>query len=277
MSPVATVLISSFDGFADCWVPSAHGFTKYWPDCPYPILLMTNTRDFPHPRLRVLKVSGGADWSARMIDALDRIETPYVIYFQEDYWITEPVDTARITSYLDLMEREGLDYIRLVSNPVPDREYAPDPRLGVLSDEASYRTSVQITLWRREVFRELVVPGESVWQFEINGTERSRKYGPTFLGAKRVGRDDYYHGIRYLCTAVNAGKWFRPAWDYVRREGLDVDLSGRPTENLWEHYRRVTPWGRALGVAGHRGRMLLTHPSLAFRKLRSRLRGDQKA
>ena len=86
MSSVS-ILISSFDGFEDCWDAVCHGFNKYWPDCPYPIYLMTNTKDHPDPRIQVLKVSGGKDWSPRMIDAVEKLQTEYVMYFQEDYWI----------------------------------------------------------------------------------------------------------------------------------------------------------------------------------------------
>src|SRR5580658_8986532 len=107
---LATILISSFDGYADCWGPVCHGFTKYWPDCPYPILLMTNTKDFPHERIKVLKVEGGKDWSMRMRHALEAISTPYVLYFQEDYWLSAPVDTAKIAAYVDLMENHNLNY-----------------------------------------------------------------------------------------------------------------------------------------------------------------------
>jgi hypothetical protein len=206
-----------------------------------------------------------------MLTALERIDTPYVMYFQEDYWIQEPVDTARMQSYVELMEKKNLNYIRLLSFPQPDYDYPEDPRLGLIARNGPYRTSVQISFWRREVFRDLIVPGESVWQFEINGTQRSRGLGDTFLSTKRVAKDDYYNGIRYLCTAVNAGKWFRPAWDYARKEDLDLDFSGRPTESIWEHYQRTTWWGRAAGIAAYRASMLVRDPAEASRKLRRRL------
>jgi hypothetical protein len=31
---LVTALISSFDGYSECWGPVCHGFKKYWPDCP---------------------------------------------------------------------------------------------------------------------------------------------------------------------------------------------------------------------------------------------------
>jgi hypothetical protein len=269
--PNVTVLISSFDGYSDCWGPVCHGFTKYWPDCPYPILLMTNRRDFPHPRIATLKVGGGTDWSERMVTALDRIPTRYVLYFQEDYWISAPVDTARITSYVDLMEQHGLNYLRLLAKPIPDADSPYDPRLGTLADDAPYRTSVQISFWQRDVFQALLNPPESVWQFEVHGTIRSRAYGATFVSVKRHGDDDYHHGIRYVCTAVNYGKWARMAKTYAAREGLAVDFTRLPSETWWDEFKRRGWVGAFFARWSHRSHVAFTDPVQALTKALSRL------
>ena len=269
MVPV-TILINSFDAYSDCWAPVCHGFTKYWPDCPYPILLMTTGKDFSHRRINVLKVGGGRDWSARMLEALERITTPYVMYFQEDYWITEPVDTARVTSYVALMEKYGLNYIRLLSKPIPDADFAHDARLGVLAEDADYRTSVQISLWRRQVFLSLVRPRESVWEFESNGSPRSRSYGDTFLSTKRHEKDDYSYGIRYVCTAINRGKWARTAKAYAKSEGLRVDFSQLPSETWWDDFKRGNRLGGFLGLWLHRAQFFINDPGAAIQKIRDR-------
>lgn len=266
-----TILISSFDGYSACWGPVCHGFSKYWPDCPYPIHLMTNTKDFPHDRVRVLKCGGERNWSRCMLYALDRVTTPYVMYFQEDYWINEPVETAKVVSYVDLMERHGLNYIRLLSKPLPDADFAHDPRLGVLAEDAPYRTSLQITFWRKSVLQELLRPGESPWQFELEGTKRSRKYGDTFLGVKLHGQDEYYHGIRYVCTAVNAGKWSTMARPYAEREGLSVDFSVLPSETWWDDFQRHTRLGQFLRRWKYRSSLVIRDPRLALRKIHHRV------
>ena len=232
---------------------------------------MTNTKDHPHERIKILKVEGGRDWSTRMINALQRIETPYVMYFQEDYWLNERVDTAKVEHYFDLMEKRGLNYIRLLSKPEPDGNYPHDPRLGILADDAEYRTSVQITLWRKEVLQDLLRANESVWDFEKNGTVRSRKFGNTFLSIKRHGEDDYYHGLRYVCTAVNYGKWARMAKNYAEQEGLQVDFSNLPMETWWDEYKRSHPVGIFLRIWLHRLDMVARDPLESARRVRRKL------
>jgi hypothetical protein len=268
----ATVLINSFDRYSDCWLPVCHGFTKYWRDCPYPIFLMTNTKDFQHDRIRNLRVGGGRDWSSEVREALERIETPYVIYFQEDYWINERVDTARVTSYVALMEEHGLNYIRLIAKPAPDYDCPYDSRLGVLAEEAVYRTSIQASIWRRQVFLGLIRPGESPWEFERNGTARSRRYGETFLSAKRYGRDEHSYGMRYLCTAINKGKWTRRAKGYAKRERLPVDFSNLASDTWWNDFRRGTALGAFLVLWFRRAILILTNPKAAVEKVMHRIR-----
>lgn len=232
---------------------------------------MTNVKDFDTGgAIEVMKVGGGLEWSSRMMTALERISTTYVMYFQEDYWISSEVDTAMVDGYVALMDVYGINYLRLLAKPLPDSDFAHDDRLGVLADDAPYRTSVQITLWRREVFLDLLRRGESVWEFEVNGTERSRKYGSTFLSVKRHGRDDYYHGIRYVCTAVNYGKWSRMAPQYARAEGLEVDFRNLPTETWWDEFKRYNIIGVFVRIWLYRARMFFSHPGEALKKARRR-------
>jgi hypothetical protein len=271
----ATVLISSFDGYSDCWGAVAHGLTKYWPDCPYSIRLVTEEMAFPHPRIQALPVGRDVIWSNRMLRALSSIETPFIVYFQEDYWLNEPVRTDRVLEYVDLMKTRGLDYLRLLANPVPDLDFPGDARLGVLADAAEYRTSSQIALWRRQVLVDLLVPGESVWQFERAGTDRSRKYGRTFLSVKSLDGDDYANGMRYVCTAINSGKWARMAHEYAKAEGLAVDFSRRPTETWWDEFKRSGPLGHLARNWAHRLLLLVRDPRLFWQKTRRRLGADR--
>jgi hypothetical protein len=266
-----TILISSFDGFKECWPAVCHGFAKYWPDCPFKVRLMTNELDFSTPVAQVIKTQGGKVWGDRMVSAMDQIASPFVMYFQEDYWIRERVDTPRILEYVNLMEREQINYLRLLANPRPDKPFPRDSRLGILADDAPYRTSSQIALWRTDTLRTLLRPGESVWDFELQGSVRSAPYSDTFLSVWDHHGDDYFHGISYVCTAINSGRWARMAHDYAQREGLALDFSTRPTETYWHEFQR-TPLGRTIRKWVYRLQLLFSKPGLFLRKAAVRFR-----
>jgi hypothetical protein len=273
---LVSVVVSSCDGFSDCWGPMFYGINKYWEDCPYPVYLITNSKDFQAERCNTLRVGEDRGWSANLLSVLERIDTPYVLYLQEDYWITRPVDTAAIASYVALMDGRGINYLRLMASPPPDSEYPHDRRLGALAPDSEYRNNLQAALWRKSVLRELIDPAESPWEFEIKGNERSRKYGDSFLCVKKRGRDPHRHGIYYTYTAVWKGRWACVAKRYARREGLDIDFSGRPSETWLDEFRRNGRWADTCANWMYRAGLLAHDPALAVKKIRFRLSGAPK-
>jgi len=103
-----TVVVSSFDGFCDCWSYFSYGINKYWPNCPWPIVLLTCRKTPQYPQISALPLHQDHGWAGNMIEALKNIPSPYVLYMQEDYWIDQPVDTALLKSYLAQMtEKNG--------------------------------------------------------------------------------------------------------------------------------------------------------------------------
>lgn len=237
---LASIVVSSVDKYSDCWPAFFHGLKKYWPDCPFPTFLISNHKSYADPRVTVLRLGEDRGWAANLLAVLERIDMPYVIYFQEDYWIRERVDSARIQEYIALMEEHDGAYLRLLAVPPPDGEFPADSRLGLLSPQSGYRTSLQAAIWRRETLRELLRADESAWEFEVKGTERSRHQCKPFLSIRPAGPDDYAYGIRYLCSAINRGHWVRAAKDYARQEGIEVVFGNLPHERWWHDLCRGT-------------------------------------
>ncbi len=90
-----TILVSSFDGFADCWTPFIHGFKTYWPDCEYDIFLITNNLDSPDENiLPSLKIEEDLGRASNIKKALEKINSDYVLYLQEDFWLNHKVNTG---------------------------------------------------------------------------------------------------------------------------------------------------------------------------------------
>jgi hypothetical protein len=266
MSEVS-VVISTCDKYSDCWGPLAHGLDKYWPDCPYPIYLVTNVRDFPHPRIQVIKTAKDMGWGERTAHALRRIDSPYILYMLEDFWIKRRVNSRSITDYVRYLEDGSAYYIGLMPFFTMGWDMLPFPRdrrLGVLTRSASYRTALQAALWNKEVFLELLRTEESPWEFELIGTERSRKYEDKFLWIKREPWGTCENGIKYTWSAVIGGCWSLSAKLYARSEGLEIDFSKRPSEPWTRWLGRTRPgrmtrfsWDVAKILATDRGRFLL--------------------
>ncbi|RYG74982.1 hypothetical protein EON80_02180 [bacterium] len=255
-----TVLVSSFDGFDACWPPFSHGMKRYWPGSP-PIRLLTNFKHYEDGQVKALPVGADQGWSDNIRTALQSVETPFVLYIQEDYWLQSPVDSAKLGRFVDLMEEHGGNYLRLIPCPPPDADSGFEPEIGLIAAEAEYRTSLQAAIWRVETLRELLVAGESAWDFELVGTPRSRN----LEGFWSVKTD----AIDYLNSAIVKGRWIRPAFAWAKRENFQVEWGKRQRETWWHEFLRSGEAGRIAGILAHKVNYLLK-PERIVQKLKAR-------
>src|ERR1035437_8007453 len=113
------VFVSSCDSYSDAWEPFFKLFFKYWSDCPFPIYLISTKKKFDDARVNMVNFPDlkETDWAERIKNSLKIQPFKYIIYFQEDYFLTKKVDTKKIMSLLDLMEKENIGYLRLYPSP----------------------------------------------------------------------------------------------------------------------------------------------------------------
>ena len=85
-------------------------FKKYWPNNQSPLFLNTEFKNYVHPGLNIksTKVHRGVTdrkltWSECLIKALQQVETPLVIYLQEDYFLESKVNQNKIEELVDKM------------------------------------------------------------------------------------------------------------------------------------------------------------------------------
>ncbi len=221
------VLVVSCDAYQDVWHAFFHCYFKYWPDNPYPTYLVSNHTAYADPRVRPILVGEDRDWSSNLLQALERLETPRVMLFLEDFFLTERVDTARVLRLERLLVERQAACLRLFPEPGPDAPLpgAEQEHVGTIGRDAGWRVSTQTAFWQKDALSRLLVRGESAWQFEIAGSERSRGGGDPFLS---VEADQA--AVSILFWAIMRGRWTDRGLRHCRREGVAVDLSRRPRE-----------------------------------------------
>lgn len=163
------IVIPSCDAYGDLWPAFFETFFRRWPDCPFPIFLVSNHETLPDPRVHPLKVGEDRGWSTNLKLALASVPHERVFLIIDDLFPTARIDTAEFVSVLE--EAGDFDYLRLNPRPGP-RDSLPG-RVGLVPPGDIYRTATVFSVWRREVLRDLLVEGETAWEFEIKGSERS--------------------------------------------------------------------------------------------------------
>lgn len=231
-----TIFINSSDGFEDCWDPFFKLFKKYWPNCNYPILLNTEIKDYSYDGLNIkaTKVSSQdlskkLTWSECLILALEQIETPFVLYMQEDYFLDTEVNKSHIDDFIQLMlQKIDIAYIGLTNNGnyPPFKISEVDNRLFEVSAKGKYRISTQAGIWRKEVIKSYLLPHENGWMFEIFGTLRAHKRRELFL---TINREYYFNKpiISYTLTGIIKSKWHENIPTLFKDNGIYIDYNKR--------------------------------------------------
>ena len=90
-----TILVNSCDLYEDTWYPFFKLLQIQWPDCPYRIVLNTETKKYDCPFLNVETINSGngLSWTARLKYVLNQIDSEFVLFFLEDFFLLEPVRT----------------------------------------------------------------------------------------------------------------------------------------------------------------------------------------
>jgi len=230
-----TILVNSSDGFSDCWEPFFKLFTLYWPNCKVKILLNTETADWSFPGLDLYctRVAIGCKkltWSECLIRALDQIDTPLLLYFQEDYFLERFVDVHLVQEFASMMgEDVTIKHIGLTHfGSGPPFHLISDSRLWKIDQKSRYRISTQAGLWRTETLRSYLKPDENGWMFEILGSARAKKRHECFL---TVNRDIFCPAItpifQYTHTGIIKGKWHPNMPSLFNKHNIKMDFQKR--------------------------------------------------
>lgn len=234
-----SILVNTCDKFDDCWDPFFKLLTIYWPDCKEKIYLNTEYKDYSFGDLDITAVKGSFEhnipkgkyptWSQCLIWALEKIETPIILYMQEDYFLKDKVKSDIIDRYVEIMEKDSMLKCIYISNPsVWHTEPSEYENLHYVAVNQNYRVSCQAALWKKDELLALLRARENAWYFEIYGSQRSGVLAHKYLG---VPRSYVYNGqfeiLPYIYTGIVKGQWLREVVPLFTNHQIEIDFSLR--------------------------------------------------
>lgn len=210
------VFVATCRKFEQVWNPFFTLFKKFWPDCPYKVVMSTDTGSYPG----IKTISTGKDlgWVGNLIHGLQAIDADRVIFFIEDFLPNAPFNTDRIKNLIQHSIDHNIGCLRLQPCPGPTAPWPHDESLGILQPNDPYRLSTQTAIWDKSFLLSLLVPTESPWETEIKGTKRASKSTRHFVSVKR-GESP----TPYIITGVVKGVWQDSALDFLKQEGIPMD------------------------------------------------------
>lgn len=240
-------LLSTCDSYADIWPPFFRLMNRYWPDCPYPVFVNTETEKLPENS----PVSGTvlncpvnhAPWGQRMKLALAAIDTEFVLVTLEDYFICDEVNTDYVEEILDIMQKDSsIASFQLSASRYPEKMASNTGALRYHDlEQAGWKTHFVPTVWRKKILDKWIRPYESIWGFELYGSNRARRWHYP----ERVCVVDNPFVYKYVwldgCSAVLNGKWLDDSRipELFASNDINVDFEARGWITL-EEYRSKT-------------------------------------
>jgi glycosyltransferase involved in cell wall biosynthesis len=200
------LLVVSSDGYDDLWAQFFSLLRKYWPDCPFPVYLGSQTATADFPGVTMLLAGSGRCWSSSLRAFLHQLDAGNVLLMLEDFFLSETVSTANVLKQLAALRSLGGAVVRLNPDPPPTIKIEGFPQLREQHRLAPFRVSLQASIWNRQALLALLRDDESPWEFEQQGTLRAQAQPRGFYCARRQVLP-YRH-------VLEQGEWF---WTAARQ------------------------------------------------------------
>ena len=216
-----TVVVGSCDKYADLLGPFIALFRKFWPDCPFEVVLVTESDPHIEGFDRTIACGGGMNWASRMERALGEVSTSAVLMLCDDYYLSAPVETEKMLLRLEQMKSLNAVNLRLIPNPVPRNGNSKPTDHGLFEyrKNTAYCIATQAGFWDREFLKGLQHGKASIWEFERHGSfEVGEEPRPLLVTPEKEFP---------FVDAVHKGCWEKFGLAVCRKNGIEPDLSVR--------------------------------------------------
>ncbi|MFC3560687.1 hypothetical protein [Pedobacter jamesrossensis] len=127
--------------------------------------------------------SGKGEWADRLATLLRGIDEDYVLYFQEDMWLSKPVNPTFLSQLFDFAKQNNCQQIKLHSSDVYKTKqtdtFIEGFNIAEIDNKASqFLMSHQVTLWKKDFLLAQLYKKEHPWRNERKGTKRLKKLNP---------------------------------------------------------------------------------------------------
>jgi hypothetical protein len=237
------VVVSSCDAFFDTWRPFVSFFRKHWANCPFPIFLIVNELRVRSQFVRPLAVGPDRGWATNMDIALKSISQPYILYFQDDYFLEGPIRDEQLAGdFAYAFEQNAASFCFYARSQTEPGFQPLNDRFGIVPRDSDGRTRLQVTLWKKEVLQTILRPGETAWDMEARASERTRD----LLCLSYLQRRDA--PVPYLMSGIVRGLWTPEALALCQESGVEIGP-------LFRSAHSDVPWRRRFRRAVGRVRL----------------------
>ena len=226
-SNLCSILVMSCDKYKDAWEPFFKMFSIMWPDCPFKLYLCTESLQFSSDGMDItcLNTDKKSDsWSIRLKKAISKIDTKYILFFLEDFFVISPVRSDVVYSVLNWFENDkSVGFVDFNCNP--NKDELINGEFSETLKKFRYRLNTQAGIWRKDYLYD-VLRDEDPWTFETYASFRSRKMPyKVFSHRKEYPMVFEYYTENKDGYGLRRGKWLDKNPELFDKYDIKVDFS----------------------------------------------------
>ena len=239
-----TILVSSCDAYEDLWYPFFSLLKSKWKGVEtHSIVLNTEAKKYSFDGLNILtyqlfKNKKKVKWGERLIKTLDMIDTKYVLFLLDDFFLSDEVREEEIDNCIMRMEDDESIAVFYFAGGNGQNEIESDiPDYNIKKQDGKWRLNTQAAIWRRDLLKSYIKPHESAWDWEIYGSQRSVRYAEKFYIRKPSAKKVFSYDVDWG-GAIHRGKWTPYAIELCKSMNINIDFSIRGLETMEPPYDR---------------------------------------
>lgn len=253
-----TILVNSCDSYEDLWFPFFKLFDVFAGDLKRcRIILNTEKKRFAYQGLNIECVNNynkNVWWGERIKTILKQIETEYVLFFLDDYFLRDYVEVDKIEQCIKwLDENKNIGCFNFI--PIETASIESDHFKGFCEMPLgiNYRCNAQAALWRKNILDVSMLSIENPWEWEVYGNTRnntilsetrfySLKFNTPFVVDygfidMQKSRKDYF----VIDSGVRQGKWnLELLQELFDKYDINIDYSIRGVYNANKDENKTT-------------------------------------
>ena len=240
-----TIVVNTCDTYQDVLEIFFHALKAHWPDCPYQVVINTETNTHQYPALvhNHSSPSGVDDWGDRLLSTLSSIESEFVLMLYDDFILDRSVRNEHVSEALDLLKSQAqAAAVYLINTSLPLSLPASSLPFVKIKDRADSRLNSAPGIWSRKVLMAYTSPGDTPWAWEVFGTYRTWGDGKLFYTLNPQQPDIYPYNYA-KGGAIYRGKWVRKVVEQViQAYPLNIDWAKRGFSSDTEFEKRSFVW-----------------------------------
>lgn len=217
--------VSTPDSYFDVFYVFLQCFKKFCVDCPYNLVVATNTKKYDGIKV-YLNNNPGDSWYERTIPVIKNINAKYILLMDDDIFITDYINYIELENILNQMDKYNIKFCGL-NNFLHGKKLEKDSLLVRVNKRSPYAKNLQVGIFERDYLIHI-----------LNDNADGHIQESEWLKEAYYSKNEYYKDIvsckknvLHCVHGVYKGKWSPIVIKKLKKLGISV-ISDRETHTM---------------------------------------------